>query len=342
LCLYKKAHPLDTQFDAELNKYTVICQDVNSDNFLNKPDQRGWVYWALQDIIGQLPAFRGYDNAEADTYYNLYTSHLSRYGQVMPLYYSTPADELHSTYRVDMLVEDACVLMANGRVRNLTNYIVAGENLMAYAQSNAYSSTLQIWADTMGYLFADTNKNVLAPPANQYIYDGTVNTSEIGEMAEALCFAEAADPEKGWGSLALATLNKMTPSTNSFGLWDATHGGYYSNLILNGTNIHDSSLTAGVNNTYKQVGRAAVMIQAFLAANNFALANYTSNTLYAVHTANLNSYYADGHGWPFQENNDYSVYLDHVGSQYIPQNWVTSEAIGHAVRALLKYQLTSP
>jgi hypothetical protein len=241
-----------------------------------------------------------------------------------------------------MLVEDACVLIVNGKARNLTNYIVAGENLMAYAQSNAYSSTLQIWADTMGYLFADTNKNVLAPPGNHYIYDGTVNTSEIGEMTEALCHAEAADPGKGWGSLALATLNKMTPSPNSFGLWDATHGGYYSNLILNGTNIHDASLTVGVNNTYKQVGRACVMIQAFMAANNFAQANYTSNTLFAVHSANVNAYYADGHGWPFQENNDYSIYLDHAGSLYIPQNWVTSEAISHAVRALLKYELVVP
>jgi hypothetical protein len=345
LALFKHAHPLDTQFDAEINRYTTICQSAAHDNFLASPDQRGWVYWVLEDIISEVPSFAGYDNAQADKYYNLYSNHLSQYGQTMPLYYSTPADELNSTYRVDLLIEDACVLIVNGKARNLTNYVAAGENLIAYAQSNAYSSTLKMWTDTMGRLFTDTNRTAVSPPSQQYIYDATVNTSEIAEMIEALCRAEAADPGKGYGSLALATLNKLVPATNSFGLWDTNYGGYYSNLILNGTNIQSATLTASVNTSYKQVGRATVMIQAFLAANKYAGASYSTNTFALINTANLNSYFAAGHGWPFQENNDYSIYLDHVTTPtnyYVPQNWVTSEAISHAVRALLKYQLAVP
>jgi len=41
--------------------------------------------------------------------------------------------------------------------------------------------------------------------------------------------------------------------------------------------------------------------------------------------------YSDGHGWPYQENNDFTLFTGYG----VPQNWVTSEATGHAVRALL-------
>jgi hypothetical protein len=345
LCLYKKLHPQDPQFDAEINRYTNIIQSPIGDHFLSSPDQRGWVYWAIEDITSVVPSFVALKNAQADKFYNLFTNHLSRFGQVMPLYWSTPGDELSGTYRGDLLVEDACVLIVNGHERSLTNYVLAGEALMAYAQSNTYSATLQMWTDTMGHLFTDTAQTTLAPPGQQYIYDATVNTSEIGEILDAICRAEAADPGKGYGALAQATLNKLVPATNAFGLWDTTHGGYYSNLILNGTNIHSAGLTASVNASYKQVGRAAVMIQAYLSANRFAGGNYDTSTLTAINTANLNSYYAAGHGWPFQEKNDYSLYLDHITSPtnyYVPQTWVTSEAISHATRALLTYQLAAP
>lgn len=341
LSLYKELHPLDTQFDAEINRYTNICESPLDDNFPGSPDERGWVYWAIADVASLVPNFSTVKNAQADAYYNLYSSHLGQYGQVMPLYYSTPTNELDSIYRGDVLVEDGCVLIVNGRERNLANYITAGENLIAYAQSNDYSSTLQLWADTMGNLFTDTNHTAISPPSRQYIYNDTLNTSEVGEITEALCRAEAADPGKGFGPLALATLNKLAPATNSFGLWDTTHGGYYSNLILNGTNIQSAGLTAGVDSSYKQVGRAAVMAQSYLAAMSFAGADYGTNILGQINQATLNSYYATGHGWPFQENDDYSIYLDHVGSEYIPQIWVTSESISHAARAILKYRLGS-
>jgi hypothetical protein len=226
----------------------------------------------------------------------------------------------------------------------LPNYITAGEMLMTFAQSNAYSSTLNIWADTMGNLFTTTNQTggTVSPPGQQVIYDSNVNASEIGEMTEALCRAEAADPGKGYGALALATLNKLTPATNSFGLWDSTYGGYFANLNLNGTNIQSPSLTASVNTGYKEVGRAAIVVRSFIFANQFAGAHYDINTLTALNTANLNSYYSAGHGWLYQMNPDYSLYLDHGTGYSVYQNWVTSEATSHAVRALLTYELNEP
>jgi autotransporter-associated beta strand protein len=348
LVLYKQLHPLDSQFDADIARYTTVCQSTNGDNYLNKPDQRGWIYWVLQQIISGLPSFTGYDDAQADKYYGLYQSNLSKFNnQVTPLYIDWNTDDdagLHGTYNVSLVTEDACVLIVNGKTRHLSNYVAAGEALLAFAQSNAYSTTLKLWADTMGYLFTTTNRSgaTVSPPAQQVIYDNSLPLSEIGEMVEALCRAEAADPGKGYGALALATLNKLVPATNSFGMWDTANGGYFANLTLNGTGIQSPSLTASVNTSYKTAGRAATMTQSFLAANHYAGATYDANTILAVHTANLNAYYSAGHGWPYQQNPNYSLYLDHGTGYSVLQNWVTSEAMSHAVRALLTYALTGP
>jgi hypothetical protein len=69
------------------------------------------------------------------------------------------------------------------------------------------------------------------------------------------------------------------PATNSFGLWDAVNGGYFADLILNGTNIQSPALTASVNMSYKEVGRAAIVVRSFVYANQFARAHYDNNTI---------------------------------------------------------------
>jgi autotransporter-associated beta strand protein len=348
LVLYRELNSLDPQFDAEINRYTNICFGASDDNFIGNPDQRGWVYWVLQEIAGGIPSLAVAPNAQANKYYNIYTNNLVKFnGQVTPLYIDWNTNDtpgMHGTYTVNLVVEDACVLIVNGQSRGLTNYIAAGEALLNFAQTCAYSTNLNMWADTMGNLFTITNHTggTVSPPGQQVIYDNSEEASEIGEMTEALCHAEAADPGKGYGPLALATLNKMDPETNTFGLWDDTYGGYFADLILNGTNIQSSTLTTSVNNSYKEVGRAAIIIRSFIFANLLAGANYDTNILSEMNTANLNSYYAAGHGWVYQMNPDYSLYLDHGSGYSVLQNWVTSESIGHAARGLLTCQFPVP
>jgi hypothetical protein len=73
----------------------------------------------------------------------------------------------------------------------------------------------------------------------------------------------------------------------------------------------------------------ATMRRAFIECNR-ALDDGYAGAVQPVTQSIIDSYYSDGHGWPYQKHNDFSLYT----SSGVVQNWVTSEATGHAVRAL--------
>jgi hypothetical protein len=223
------------------------------------------------------------------------------------------------------------VLIVNGRKRGLASYIAAGENLLAFQRSNSWSTNLLLWAKQMGHVFTDGTKTQIAPPSAEYIYDGVIKPGELGEMTEALCWAEQADPGHGYGAWAKSVLDNLQPSVNGYTLWDSTYGGYYTQLQFTGSsNIYSPSLHYTLDTAYKEVGRFTVVLRALLAANQVGIASYSSNTLTTVNASALASYYATGRGWPYQEYPNWTLYNNPV-----LQNWVTSESIGHAVRSLL-------
>lgn len=338
LCLYHQRFPLDPQFNAEISRYTNIVQSASDDNFLGSPDERGWIYWVLEDIIPVVPGFAGMDDAQADKFYNQYTKNLGKYPGVTPLFLDFSTNEPGGYYTVANEVEDACVLIVNGRKRGLTAYVTAGENLLAFQKNNSWSTNLLLWPKQMGHVFTDGTKTVIAPPSQEYIYDGVIKPGELGEMTEALIRAEQADPGRGYGAWAKSVLDNLQPAVNGYTLWDSTYGGYFAQLQFTGsTNIYSPSLTYTLDTAYKEVGRFTVVERSFLAANQAGVASYSSNTVAAVHAAGLAAYYAAGHGWPYQENPNWTLYTNPV-----LQNWVTSEAIGHAVRSILTYQLAAP
>src|ERR1039458_3376436 len=252
LSLYKQIHPLDTQFDSGINRYTTICLSTNDDNFLGSPDERGWIYWVLEDIIPSVPAFVGSDNAQADKYYNQYIKNLGKYPGVTPLFLDFSTNEPGGYYTVANEVEDGCVLIVNGRKRGLASYIAAGENLLAFQRSNSWSTNLLLWAKQMGHVFTDGTKTQIAPPSAEYIYDGVIKPGELGEMTEALCWAEQADPGHGYGAWAKSVLDNLQPSVNGYTLWDSTYGGYYTQLQFTGsTNIYSPSLHYTLDTAYR-------------------------------------------------------------------------------------------
>ncbi len=345
LCLYSQVYPYDTQFDATMTTYTQVLQDTSDDNFLAKPQQDGWVYWALNDIASVIPSFNGYQYAMATNFYHIYTNNLvNKYNNnITPLYEDFPTNCPTGTYNTALTLEGGCVLIVAGEKLGNPNYVTAGQNLISFVQSNAYSTKLEMWADTMGNLFTSTNFRSVSSPSQQFIYASNVDVGEISEECEALCYADSVDPGHGYGTLATNLLNRLDPNQgNYFGLWDTTYGGYYEGINLAGaTNVQSGNLSFNINTAYKEVGRAATMTRAFLAANNDG-ANYSTNTLQGVNAANLNSYYTNGHGWPYQEYDNYSIYSNHITSPsnyYVAQIWVTSESISHAVRALLTEEI---
>jgi hypothetical protein len=335
LCLYKQGHPLEPQFDSEVAKYTTICLSSNDDNFAGSPDERGWIYWVLEDIIPTVPAFKGVDDAQADHFYSQYTKNLGKYPGVTPLYLDFPTNEPGGEYTVANEIEDGCVLIVNGAKRGLANYIAAGENLLAFQQSNSWSTNLLLWPENMGHVFTDGTKTQIAPPSAEYIYDAVIKPGELGEATEAICRANQADPGHNYGAWAAEILDNLQPSVNGYKLWDMTNGGYYLQLQFTGsTNIYSTSLSYTVDKSYKEVGRFTVVVRAFLAANQTGIASYNSNTLATINAAAQSSYYSAGHGWPYQEYPNWTLYNNPV-----LQTWVTSESTGHATRSILSYEL---
>jgi hypothetical protein len=76
-----------------------------------------------------------------------------------------------------------------------------------------------------------------------------------------------------FGTLAQATLDQLIPSTTTqgFGLWDPTYGGYYQGIRLTGDTIPNvTGYTLA--NSYKEVGRMATFLRTFRACN-LALGN---------------------------------------------------------------------
>lgn len=339
LSLYKLRFPTDTQFDAELSRYAVILTNetgLHPDEIRSHPDQRGWVYWAWLDITKTMPGLAGCEDAMADMDYKQYTNNLAKYPGMTPLFLKFGSDPC-DYYTTANEIEDACVLIVNGKNRELTNFISAGENLLAFLKSQAYNPNVRLWCNTMGHVFTSTSLTTITLPGNETTDDPVVKPGEIGEVCEALVYAEAADSGHGYGAWAKEVLDGMQPSVNTYQLWDSNHGGYWSQdtfTVSSGTtNIGNPTMHLVPDTRYKEVGRYTVVECALLAANATGLASYSSNMLAQVNQAALDSCYADGHGWPYQENGDFTLYKG--------DNWVTSESISHAVRSVLTYELAN-
>lgn len=339
LCDYKALHPTDTQFDAEIALYTNICLLSPNDHFGTNPDKRGWVYFVLQDIIANpaCPSFVGVDDAQANAFYKQYTNNLNVYPGVTPLYLDFSSDPT-GVYTTATEMEDACVLIVNGKKRNLTNYIAAGEALLSFQKANSWSTNLSLWVRKMGHVFTDSSHSVITPPGSETINLGEIEPGELGEMTEALLWAEQADPQKGYKTWARTVLDKLQPAQNTYKLWDSVYGGYYARLTFSGSSNIDNNLTYTTNNAYKEVGRQSIVIRSFLVANQLGYASYSSNVLATVVGSCTDSYYAAGHGWLYQMNPNWTLWTHDLASG---QNWVTSEATGHALRSLLSYELAT-
>jgi hypothetical protein len=326
LARYIQAFPDDHQFDGDIATYTNIV----AGEFNGHIDDRGWVYFVFKEMATSLPAFSGYADAMADNYDRRVRANIQRYGVGVPIHISTTG-EPQGSYRCDETIEDAMSLVDNGAARGLDNYVSDGQALLTFVQSSCYASGIQMWAMEMGNIFTDSSRTMVNAFDQEVIKSGLMKAGGLSEILESLCYGETAAPGNGFGALAQSALDQLVPSTTAqgFGLWDPVHGGYYQGIRLTGDTIRNvTGYTLA--NSYKEVGRMATFLRTFTACN-VALGNRYANAIAPMTQSVVNSYYHDGHGWPYQENNDFTLFTGY----HVTQNWVTSEAIGHATRALL-------
>lgn len=326
LALYVQAFPDDHQFDSDIAAYTNIV----AGEFNGHVDDRGWVYFVFKEMSTSLPDFSGYADAMADNYDRRVRTNIQRFSVAVPIHISTSSDP-QGSYRCDEAIEEAMALVDNGAARGRGDYIADGSALLNFVQSSCYAGPFQIWAMEMGHIFTDPSRTALNPFDQEVIHSGLMKAGALSEILESLCNGELAAPGNGFDTLAQATLDQLIPSTTTqgFGLWDPTYGGYYQGIRLSGDTI--PSVTGyTLANSYKEVGRMATFLRTFRACN-LALGNRYANAIAPMTQSVVDSYYRDGHGWPYQENNDLTLFTGYG----VTQNWITSEATGHAARALL-------
>lgn len=326
LARYIQAFPGDHQFDGDIAAYT----DIVSGEFNGHVDDRGWVYFVFKEMATSLRAFSGYADAMADNYDRRVRTNIQRFGVAVPIHISTTG-EPQGSYRCDEAIEEAMALVDNGAARGLSDYLTHGQALLSFVQSSCYAAGIQMWAMEMGHIFTDSSRTTLNPFDQEVIKSGLMKAGGLSEILESLCYGELAAPSNGFGALAQSTLDQLLPSTvpQGFGLWDPAYGGYYQGIRLSGNTI--PTVTGyTLANSYKEVGRMATFLRTFTACN-LALGNRYADAIGPMRQSIVDAYYRDGHGWPYQENNDLTLFTGYG----VTQNWVTSEATGHAARALL-------
>lgn len=154
------------------------------------------------------------------------------------------------------------------------------------------------------------------PTYNILVSQGYVKPGEIGQEIEALAYANHDDK----GEVLLQSTNTM--------LYDNVYEGYFAQADLrSGTPI--------VQTSKKDPGRQAEMLKAAILLRD----DDWAHKLYSVVLNHC--YYTAGQGVLYEVNADWS--LHHVAgpnSKTQNENWVTTEAMGITIDALLEYEYT--
>lgn len=329
---YKKFHPADTQFDADLLRYTAIVKYEFTTNVTNK---RGWMYDEELIPLWQLSGDDFYRQAAFNeaTYFadKLYRTNIGAY-------YDTNSTATNGYYRVDWQLEIGCALIHAGTIFTNSSWVTKGSNMVEFTYKHAYLTNYHHFLQDMSNVISTNGTAV----SNEDIYvsggtdGGAVRMSPLGQEALSLLHVYLVTSNQLYLNRAMDLLTPETIETNSFGLWDTNYGGYYGGLEFSGKTFQNPGTPALISK--KEGGRQMDMLEAFHLANTLTTNRYAP-TEAALKNVLLNkTYYAPGHGVLYEVNADWSVRT--INGQ--PENWVTTEAMGIVLEALFSLQDPQP
>ncbi len=130
-------------------------------------------------------------------------------------------------------------------------------------------------------------------------------------------------------------LAPLRAKPNALGLWDMHHLGYYAALTFPSKTIAHPG-TPVLSKKTKEGGQQLLMLEAFQVADTLAGGTYSSMVLAMEQVAVNRAYYAAGHGYLDQETADWKPLVLQTGANAgEAKDWVTTEAMGIALEALL-------
>ena len=324
LLWYRQRQGIDTQFDADIARYTGIVKY----EFNNSQNERGWIcdeeflpmFWLSGDDF-----FRQQTLGQAAYFANsLYRSNIGAY-------YKTSSTHTNGYYRVDWEVEIGCALVQAGNLFTNADWVSKGYQMVQYAYDHAYLTNYHLFLQQMDDVFLpDGSVN----PNQSFFEDsstdgGSLRFGSIGQEAISLLHVYLVTSNQLFLSRALDLLDPLTVESNLFGLWDTPNGGYFEGLDFPGPTFQSPgvpSLASGK----KEAGRQITMLQAYHLANFVTTNRYATTEAALLNVALQKAYYAPGHGVLYEMRPDWS--LVSVGG--VSEDWVTTEAMGIVLEAL--------
>ena len=333
-------HPQDSQFEHELLQYTQIVKV----EFSGHPDERGWVFDTLVTLYHLSHDAFYQQVAKAEALY-LDTAHFHR---KLGAYYKTRQSHPHGYYQVDQALEAGGALLQAGSLFHNTQWTKDGKAILTFVEKHAFLSQYHVFGSYMDNVLLPNGK--LNPTetffrgtdlGGQLINGGRITVELVGQEILSFLDAYMVIHDETLLDKAQELLAPLRAHSNSLGLWDSHHLGYYAALTFPGKTIAHPG-TPVLSKQTKQGGQQLLMLEAFQVANTLTRGQYTSMVTAMEQVAVNKALYAAGHGYFDQETADWKPLVlqsgDNAGET---EDWVTTEAMGIALQALQSLPLSA-
>ena len=334
LWLYKTQHPDDAQFNGELMKYT----DIVKHEFANHPDERGWVFDELIDLY-HLSHDAFYKHAAQAEVVFLDTK---RFHRSVGAYYKTSRTHPRGYYPVDQALEAGCALLQAGSLFHHKQWTRDGKTILAFVYQHTFLRHYHVFVSYIDHVLLANGK--LNPTETFFrgkdqgghlINGGRVSVGQAAQEILSLLHAHLVTRDKTLLDRAQELLAPFMAQPNALGLWDKHHLGYYAALTFPGKTIAHPG-TPTLSKKTKESGRQLLMLEAFQVADMLTGGQYTGMVMAMAKVAVNLAYYAPGHGYFNQETADWKPLVLQTGANAgETKDWVTTEAMGIALEALL-------
>jgi hypothetical protein len=327
LLLYKSQNPKATRYDGEIAKYTAIIKT----EWANAHDaQRGWLYDEEFSDLYRL----SHDSFYLQQMQNLASAYARSINTTAGIFFKTSSAHPGGYYRpADALETGSALIQAGTQFHNPT-WTQLGQNEVNFVYQHAYIQQYHTFPGQMDQVLSHSGQAnamqsfYISDFRNYRVYGNEIQVADIGQVVISLLHTYQITQNPDYLQKAFDLLSPLTASNNLLQLWDPVHLGYFEDVLLKGSTPQNPG-TMQVANGKKFGGRMMEMLMAFHLADKYG-GNY-QNMENALLTIALNKvYYAPGHGVIFEMRPDWSL----VTIKHIPEDWVTTEAMGIELESL--------
>jgi len=305
---YHQIHPGDHTFDTDLDHITtLVLADFRSYSL-----PKGWIYFYLLRSGLMLHNSQLIDEAHAvaiNFYNHWYDSQL---GAVYDRAH-TPGD-----YSTNHSLQCGAALIDAGQRWNQPEWISAGENAIEHVISAGLDPNYHLFYNSM----------IISNSGRDEVQNYQAKPSTQGEAVDALVTAYTLVHRQQYLDVAGQVLQSLLVTS---GLWDKDHGGFSfaldmssGKLFTNYKETRSQTLSLIGLNNYNQVGKR----------------QFASQEQQLISVIINHFYEGTYHGFFYRVTPDFHVYMSRPGAGIGVENYFTTEAMGSALDALQRTELS--